>query len=125
MNQDLLLRLFRTIEGDQNDDIVKIANKIIDEENTKGHSKLANKLKEILNKNIHSYSVFHGELKSILPKGVFIPTDKRYNIPLATHIEREKLRHEMVLAKEVDDKIHLIEKRVCRKRTIKKFWIKT
>lgn len=124
MNQDLLLRLFRTIEGDENDDIVKIANKIIDEESTKGHSKLANRLKEILNKNVHSYSAFRGELKSILPKGVFIPTDKRYNIPLATHIEREKLRHEMVLAKEVEDKIHLIEKEYAARERLKSFGLR-
>jgi SpoVK/Ycf46/Vps4 family AAA+-type ATPase len=118
MNQDLLIRLFRTIEGDNNDDIVKIAQRIIEEENKQGHSKLAERLKDILNKNIHSYSSFRGELKSILPKGV-IPTDKRYNIPLATHIEREKLRHEMILPAVVENKIKQIEKEYAARERLK------
>ena len=109
MNSELMIRLFKAIEGDSNDDIIKIANKIVEEENKLGHSKLALKLKDILKKNVQSYTSFRGELKSILPKGVLIPTDKRYNIPLATHIEREKLRHEMVLAKEIENKIKQIE----------------
>ena len=33
MNQDLLIRLFRSIEGDRDDDIIKIAGKIIEDEN--------------------------------------------------------------------------------------------
>lgn len=32
MNQDLMLRLFRSIEGEPNDDIVKVADAIIDSE---------------------------------------------------------------------------------------------
>lgn len=124
MTQDLLLRLFRSIEGDANDDIVKIANRIIEEEGKRGHSKLATKLKDILDKNIHSYSVFRGELKSILPKGVSIPTDKRYNIPLASHIEREKLRHEMVLPIVIENKIHHIEKEYVARERLKSYGLK-
>jgi len=124
MNQDLLLRLFRSIEGDSNDDIVKIANRIIEEESKKGHARLANKLKDILDKNVHSYSVFRGELKSILPKGVSIPTDKRYNIPLAAHIEREKLRHEMILPEKVEGKIRQIEKEYVARERLKSFGLK-
>jgi SpoVK/Ycf46/Vps4 family AAA+-type ATPase len=124
MNQDLLVRLFRTIEGDANDDIVKVANKIIEEENKKGHSKLASRLKDILKKNIHSYSSFRGELKSLLPKGVTIPTDKRYNIPLASHIEREKLRHEMILPDEVERKISRIEQEFVARERLHHFALK-
>jgi SpoVK/Ycf46/Vps4 family AAA+-type ATPase len=110
MNQELLIRLFRTIEGDTNDDIVKVANKIIDEENKKGHSKLASRLKEILSKNITSYTSFKGHLKTLLPNGVTIPTDNRFKVPLADIIERDSLRHEMVLPNETEYKIHRIEK---------------
>lgn len=124
MNQELLVRLFRAIEGDANDDIVKIANKVIEEENKQGHSKLASRLQEILNKNISSFSSFRGELKSILPKGVTIPTDKRYNIPLATHIEREKLRHEMVLPADVESKIRLIEKEFVARDRLKTYGLR-
>lgn len=109
MNQDLLLRLFRSIEGDQNEDIVLVARSIIESEMTKGHIKMANRLKEILEKNVSNYSEFRGELKSLLPTGVSIPKDKRYHIPLATVIERTELRHYMVLPKLVEEKISRIE----------------
>lgn len=124
MNQELLLRLFRTIEGDSNDDIVKVANRIIEDENRKGHSRLAEKLKEILDKNISSFSSFRGELKSLLPKGVVIPTDKRHHIPLASHVEREKLRHEMILPEAIEAKINQIEKEYVARERLKSFGLK-
>ena len=110
MNQELLVRLFRSIEGEPTEDIILVAEKIIEEESKKGHIRLANKLNEILKKNISTYNSFRGELKTLLPKGVSIPKDKRYNIPLATHVERELLRHYMILPPEVESKIHRIEK---------------
>jgi SpoVK/Ycf46/Vps4 family AAA+-type ATPase len=124
MNQDLMIRLFKSIEGTPNDDIVKIAEKIIEEENKSGHIKVAARLKEILNKNIHTYTTFQGALKSILPKGVTIPTDKRYNIPLAIHIEREKLRHEMILTDIIEEKIKRIEKEYVARERLKKMGLK-
>jgi SpoVK/Ycf46/Vps4 family AAA+-type ATPase len=118
MNQDLLIRLFRSIEGDKNDDIVSVANLIIDDENRKGHSKLAIRLKSILEKNISSTHLFRGELKKMLPPGIVIPTDKRHNFPLATLIDREELRHEMVLPHETEEKIRRIEKEFAAKERL-------
>lgn len=119
MQQELLIRLFRSIEGEPNEDIVKVAEKIIDEENKKGHTKLALKLKDILTKNIQSYASFRGELKSILPKGITIPTDQRYHVPLASAIEREKLRHEMILPDDIEQKLLRIEKEFVAKERLK------
>lgn len=117
MNQDLLIRLFRAIEGDKNDDIVKVAETIIHEEENKGHNNLALKLKEILNKNSHTYSSFKGQLKSLLPNGDAIPTDNRFKVPMAKLVERNNLRHEMILAPETEYKINRIEKEyVARER---------
>lgn len=110
MNQDLLMRLFRSIEGDRDDDIVKIAGKIIEDEKQKGHTKLANKLKELLDKNVDGHLSFKKELKTLLPPGTSIPTDKRNKFPLATLIPREELRHEMILSKETEFQINRIEK---------------
>lgn len=110
MNQDLLIRLFRSIDGDKEDDVVKVAELIIEDEKRKGHDKLAEKLSSILKKNINSTQFFRGELKQLLPKGVIIPTDKRYHLPLATFVEREELRHHMVLPKHTEEKIVRIEK---------------
>jgi hypothetical protein len=99
MNQDLMVRLFRSIEGDLDDDLVKVARKIIENEKAKGHTKLASRLKGILDANMAGHASFKKELKTLLPPGTLIPTSRRHNIPLATLIERENLRHEMILPK--------------------------
>ena len=109
MNQDLLIRLFKSIEGEKNDDIVIIAEKIIEDETSKGHTKLADRLKSILQKNVSSHETFNKELRTLLPNGAFIPTDKRNNIPLATAINQNDLRHEMILPEGVENKIRRIE----------------
>src|SRR4051812_3136265 len=102
MNQDLLIRLFRSIEADKDDDVVRVAELIIDDEKKKGHIKLADKLKAILEKNVQSTHSFRGQLKQLLPKGISIPTDKRHNLHLATYIARDELRHEMVLPSDTE-----------------------
>ncbi|MBL7694838.1 MAG: ATP-binding protein [Ferruginibacter sp.] len=117
MNQELLIRLFRSIEGDKNDDVIKIAEKIIIDEEIKGHVKLAAKLKDILRRNTHAYNSFKGNLKSLLPNGIIIPTDNRFKVPLADFVERDYLRHEMILPQNIEDRIHRIEKEyVARER---------
>jgi SpoVK/Ycf46/Vps4 family AAA+-type ATPase len=119
MNQDLLLRLFKSIEGEPNEDIIKVAKSIIDEEEKKGHARLAIKLKNILDKNVTSYSSFRGDLKSILPSGVTIPTDKRYNVPLATLVDREGLRHDMILPELIESKLRTIEQEFVARERLK------
>lgn len=117
MNQDLLIRLFKSIEGDKNDDIVKVAEKIIDEEKKKGHSKLAERLSMILNRNLEGHESFHKQLRNLLPDGTTIPKDKRNNIPLASFIEHEELRHEMILPKDIETKIYrIIQEYAARER---------
>lgn len=110
-----MIRLFRSIEGDKEDDVIKVASLIIEEEQKKGHEKLAQKLRLILEKNIHASQSFKGELKRLLPLGITIPTDKRGNFPLAIAIDRDELRHEMVLPFETEGKIRRIEKEFAAK----------
>jgi SpoVK/Ycf46/Vps4 family AAA+-type ATPase len=110
MNQDLLVRLFRSIDGDQNDDLIKVAEFIIEDERKKGHNKLAERLKGILSKNIKANNSFKSELRNIFGDSVLIPTDKRSNIPLAIQVPRENLRHEMILSNDVENKIERIER---------------
>lgn len=124
MNQDLLLRLFRSIEGDKNDDVVKVAGLIIEEEKKKGHIKLAQKLNSILDRNIQANQQFKGELRRLLPTGVSIPTDKRHNFPLASFIERDELRHEMVLPIETEEKINRIEKEYAARERLAHYGLK-
>ncbi len=109
MNQALLTRLFKTIEGEENTPLMKIAFSIIEDEKRKGHSKLADKLAKILNENLSNKEYLKPTFK-IAKDGTYnIPVDRRYKLPLATHIEHDFLRHEMVLSPEINGKILRIE----------------
>ncbi|MCX6786286.1 MAG: ATP-binding protein [Candidatus Kaiserbacteria bacterium] len=124
MNQDLMVRLFRSIEGDSDDDLVKVAKKIIENEKVKGHAKLAGRLRGILDTNVASHLSFKKELKTLLPIGTFIPTDKRHNIPLAVVIDNDKLRHEMILPKPVEATFQSIEKEYVARERLAHFGLK-
>lgn len=109
MNQVLLTRLFKSIEGDSNSPLIKIAFSIIEDEKRKGHTKVAEKLAEILRKNLSTSK--NPAFQVIRDKEEYrIPRDRRYKLPLATHIEHEYLRHDMVLSTELEYKIQRIEK---------------
>ncbi len=124
MNQELMVRLFKSIEGDSDDNLIKVATKIIEDEKQKGHIRLASRLQIILDKNIASHNSFKKELRTLLPEGTIIPTDKRYNIPLASVTEREFLRHEMVLNKDVESKFQRIEKEYVARERLAHFGLK-
>ncbi len=124
MNQDLMIRLFRSIDGDRQDDIVKVAERIIEDERQKGHTKLAQTLKEILQRNMQTHRSFKSELKTLLPEGSLIPTDKRNNIPLASVVNRENLRHEMVLPASKEQEIQRIEKEYVARERLAHFGLK-
>lgn len=109
MNQALLTRLFKSIEGEHNTPLMKVAYSIIEDEKRKGHSQLADKLTKILNNN-SSKEVQQPTFKVAKDRTFNIPVDRRYKLPLATHVEQEFLRHEMVLTPEINGKILRIEK---------------
>jgi len=108
MNQALLTRLFKSIEGEENSPLMKVAHSIIEDEKRKGHSKLASKLSLILSNNLALQKKNPSSLKVI--KEYRVPVDRRYKLPLAAHIDHEHLRHEMVLSPDVESKILRIEK---------------
>lgn len=117
MNQELMLRLFKSIEGEPNDDLVKVATVIIESERQRGHHKLADRLNSILKRNLQSTQSLKGELKTIFGGGANIPFDKRKNVPLAVEVPREELRHEMILSNIIEEKISRIEREfVARER---------
>lgn len=115
MKQETLKLLFRAIDGQPNDDIVKVAHRIIEEEEGKGHHNLANSLKEILKNNVETNEFLHKELKDIFGS---IPKSTRDNIPLAKSIERRALRHYMVLSKEVEARFKRIEQEYTAKERL-------
>jgi SpoVK/Ycf46/Vps4 family AAA+-type ATPase len=118
MNQALLTRLFKTIEGDENTPLMKIAFSIIEDEKKKGHTTLANKLNNILKEKLAKANEYSPTLKVAKEIDYKVPVDRRYRLPLATHLEHEYLRHEMVLSPEVENKILRIEKEYLAKERL-------
>lgn len=110
MNEALLTRLFKSIDGDEKSPLIKVAFSIIEDEQKKGHNKLADKLQGILKGNLSKNGEPRTRLKVIKESGYKVPLDRRYKLPLATHVEHEHLRHEMILSPEVESKIVRIEK---------------
>jgi len=106
MNQTLLKRLFKSMPIEVAPDLTKIADEIIEEERKKGHSTLAEALKQILTKK-NQTNLIQNKGK-IVPLHE-IPIDRRYKIPLVSFVERENLRHHMILSDEVEKKIRRIE----------------
>lgn len=110
MNQALLTRLFKSIKGEKDTPLIKVAYSIIEDEKRKGHSKLADKLNSILVKSLESSTDLEPQLKPIKDTNYQMPVDRRYRLPLATHIEHDHLRHRMVLTPKVESQIIRIEK---------------
>ena len=108
MNQELLIRLFKSIEGTKETSLVKVAYSIIRSERKKGHDKLATKLEVILEGQVLESQ--DSKLKLTRSKIYKMPVDRRYRLPLATHIEHDNLRNHMVLSKIIESKIERIEK---------------
>lgn len=115
MNKDILKRLFKSIDGNPEDDIVKVAYDIIKDEQEKGHHVLSKQLKAILDQNLDTSKKLNNELKDIFSGSNLRGNKKEF--PLAVQIPRDELRHEMVLSKEVEGKFERIEKEfVARQR---------
>lgn len=110
MNQALLTRLFKTIEGDIETPLMKVAHSIIEDERNKGHSKLADQLTTILRGNIERVQKNQNTFKILKESNHQIPVDRRYKLPLATFVEHDSLRRKMVLSPEAESKIVRIEK---------------
>lgn len=110
MKADLLKRVFRAINAGSEKDVALLCEKIIAEEQRKGHTSLAKQLQTILDQkpnghNGKDFSKLVGERE--LDK---LPTNRRHNDPLVSTIPREFLRHHMVLAGEVEARFQRIEK---------------
>lgn len=110
MNQILLTRLFKSIEGDENTPLIKVAYSIIEEEKKKGHELLAQKLTNLLKQRLESNKTGSKDLRITKTLEFRVPVDRRYRLPLATHIEHDNLRHLMVLQPLVEQKLLRIEK---------------
>lgn len=108
MNSSLIKRLFRSISNGNSEDLQKIAQTIIEDENRKGHTKLAKELSNMLSSN--SYMNPNAAFEMSPTSLNVLPKSKRYEIPLATYIPSDQLEHHMILPAEVEKRFQRIEK---------------
>jgi SpoVK/Ycf46/Vps4 family AAA+-type ATPase len=120
MKGELLKRLFRAIARSDEQAIDKLTCLVIEEERKKGHTLLAEQLEKIKQENPSS-SLLELKEKATLDVNQHqyleqlnslteLPLSKRNNLPLATFIPRDKLRHYMVLPESVEERFQRIER---------------
>lgn len=124
MNNLTLKRLFKSIKWTIDDDIVRVAYSIIEDEEQKWHIAVAKNLKEILNKNIKIKEYQENNKNSLNLLSLNIPVNQRSNTPLITKIEREDLRHYMILDNEVESKFVRIEQEYVSRDRLSLNWLK-
>ena len=124
MNAKLLKRLVQSITLEDEVALKQIAETIVQDETKKGHTKLAKELSTIMNKNANKEKKSADSSTAIIKGMTSLPVSRRYNQPLATIIEHDKLKHHMVLASEIERRFDKIEKEYAAKERLMKFNLK-
>jgi len=107
MNADVLKRVIRAIAEGSQDDLERLANKIVEGERRTGHKKLAENLEAILRQPKE-----RGNGHTVLAKDQRVrelPLSRRYAESLATFTMPESLEHHMVLPKVTEERFARIE----------------
>ncbi|MDR0965819.1 MAG: ATP-binding protein [Myxococcales bacterium] len=124
MKADLIKRLFKGIFSEDVVSLKKIAIQIISDERDFGHKKLADSLEHISVTEKPRFSSF-GDRRSIVNGNNAslsgLPMSKRDNVQLASFVPREMLKHHMVLPKDVEDRLHSIEKEYAARERLGKY----
>ena len=107
MNADLTKRLFKAIAVGSDKDMDKLCRKVIEEENTKGHAVLANQLEAILRGKKSANAIEPKTDDERIMQS--LPMSRRYQDPLVVKLDRNILRHFMVLPEQVEVRFARIE----------------
>lgn len=109
MNSDMLKRLVRAIALESQDDLTRLAAKIVDSERRQGHARLAEELESILAKKPRKHQRPTAGVdtdRSIRE----LPISRRHRELLVTVIAHDALEHHMVLPRDVDERFAQVEK---------------
>jgi ATP-dependent 26S proteasome regulatory subunit len=119
MYAELTKRLFKAIAAGSEKDLSLLARKIIEEENSKGHSVLANQLGVILQakKPAQRAAEPRTDGERVLQQ---LPLSRRYQDPLVVRLERSSLRHFMVLPEQVELRFQRIEQEYAARERLAK-----
>lgn len=110
MNADLLKRLVRAIADGSQDDLNRLAHKVVDSERQSGHARLADDLDAILKKPRKKTSNGHTPATDSDRSIRELPLNRRHREVLLTLLPRDSLQHHMVLPVDVEERFARIER---------------
>src|SRR6185312_2388930 len=123
MNAEILKRIVRAIAEGSQDDLDRLAQKVVDSERKSGHTRLANELDAILKKP-------RGRRNGHAPntdsdRGLReLPLSRRTRDTLATLLPRDSLEHHMVLPKAVEERFARIEREYAARERLGAYGLK-
>jgi hypothetical protein len=106
MNADIIKRIVRAIADQSQDDLDRLAHRMVESERQAGHTKLADQLAAILARPRQNKSSVNENRKTLTD----LPASKRHGESLVTLIARELLEHHMVLPTDIEGRFARIEK---------------
>ena len=109
MNADIIKRLVRAIADGSQDDLERLAQKVVEAERKSGHNRLANQLETILKQPRRKKASARPTTDSDRSLKE-LPLSRRHGELLATVIPREALEHHMVLSTAVEERFARIER---------------
>jgi SpoVK/Ycf46/Vps4 family AAA+-type ATPase len=105
MKAEMIKRFFKAIASDEKKAITQLMTFFIDQERQNGHTQLAEQLENIMKKSSTNTKVSPESRFSLTQ----LPTSVRSELPLVTLVEREKLRHHMILPETTEKRFQRIE----------------
>ena len=108
MNSDILKRVVSAIVDGSQDDLHRLADKIVESERRIGHTKLADELQAILKQPRPRHNGHPPKTVAAAPLHE-LPTSRRHGESLATFLKPEVLEHHMVLPAATEERFARIE----------------
>jgi SpoVK/Ycf46/Vps4 family AAA+-type ATPase len=105
MNSSILKRLFRAIQSGSGPDVEVMCRKVVEDEKNAGHLRVAEDLERILDQTRKRAAP--AQAPGTLSR---LPTSHRDSSPLLQEVQRDQLRHHMVLPDAVERRFRRIEK---------------
>ena len=110
MNAETIKRIIRAIADGSQDDLTRLARKVVESERETGHARLADELESILNKPKKPHANGHSSPTDASRTLRELPLSRRHGELLASFLPRESLEHHMVLPVDVEERFARIER---------------
>jgi SpoVK/Ycf46/Vps4 family AAA+-type ATPase len=121
MNAELLKRLVRAIADGSQDDLDRLAQKVVDTERRSGHARLADDLDAILKQPRKTSPRSRSPLTDASRSIKELPINRRQRELLVTILPRDSLEHHMVLPAAIEERFARIEREFAARERLAHF----